>query len=491
MEPHTLIPLTQYKNTFLNILERITGLKPPNLQLHEEDNKDKRLTDEQIFWNSLYLPKINQNEPLFSITESQSQTIPASETQSCTWKLNDYYLYKAIYTLHFYIVNEINEDVKYDFLYEHKNQSDSTIYLYYLAKKKFFILKEVLNNLFLPNSFKHEYLMYFSKAQKHYAALSRFAQICKFKMAKITCNTDMYMNELDTKDPKHFAILQYNTKYYFTMCDLKRIIDTALTNLSYFYIEILPIRNPYNNMEFKYFELIQIYFFMKKHQYKVSHLFELFYDANMDDSVFEYDNESYIKTIGIHNYAFCSSYENLYEDIQPMLLVNYTYTKRLRIHDDYPRDKLVDIFRPYLHLFYLYKYFIHGSSKAFESKRRLVIKLKRFVLFNPQFGRKYIHKNSSKFFLFKEKENDKYKETFNSKHIPFNDMEEIIEQNNEYCFYVDNAHNDEEDYEQDNEDVNEDNNEDNNEDDGNIDFSRIFNSRFDINVNTTHLRFHT
>jgi len=399
--------LTQYKNTFLNILEINAQLKPPNLQ----NDSNNRVSNEIHFWNSLYLPSMNNNEP-FSLSQKYKSCIK--------WTLHDFYLYKAIHSLHFYIVKNITHEIRYDY-YDNKNKCEP--YIFYLVKKKFSVLKEILDNMFLPKSFKDEYILYFSKAQKHYAALSRFASLCRLKMTKIVCNTDMYLNELDIKDPKLFQILFYKTKYYFTMCDLKRIIDTALSNLSYFYIEILPIRNPYNNIEFNYFEIIQIYFFMKKNNYNVSHLFELFYESNLDSSVFEYDNEAYIKTIGIYNYTFHSSYENLYDDIVPMLLINHNYTKKLRIHHDFPREKLVDIFRPYLHLFYLYKYYVHGTAKAFESKIILMEKLELFVLFNPLFGRKYTHKSNqntqNNLFSFNKKD----KETFNMNHISFNEKE--------------------------------------------------------------------
>jgi hypothetical protein len=415
---------TQYNNIFLNLLEKCNGLKAPtlgpdpNLNTTKRKNQKDKDTKARLFWYSLYMPPSNLTN-LFLLDTHPNPHPHKTETEY-TWNLTDYYLYKMIYDLHSFITYDIDNYITSHDEYESKYDN---LYTYYVAKTKLSSLHQIIENPFLPTHFKDTFLQRFSKAQAHYAALSRFASLCKLKMAKIVCNTDMYMNTLSTKDPRVYQVLHYNTKYVFTMSDLMHMINSALTHLSYFYIEILPIKNPYNNKEFTYTELIQIYFFMKKHGFKVSHLFTLFYEANMDASVFEYDNESYIKTVAIKNYAFNSSYENLYEDIEPMLLVNYTYTKRLSIHPDFPRNKLVDIFRPYLHLFYLYKYFIHGSTKSFESKRILMDKLKRFVKYNMQFGRKYItRKNKEKpVFLFAQAKDNESHVFFNTKHVPFHE----------------------------------------------------------------------
>jgi hypothetical protein len=46
--------------------------------------------------------------------------------------------------------------------------------------------------------------------------------------------------------------------------------------------------------------------------------------------------------------------------------------------------------RPYLHLYYLSKYYVVGTEKKNDSMEKLMDKFDLFVRFNPQFGRKVI-----------------------------------------------------------------------------------------------------
>jgi hypothetical protein len=73
-----------------------------------------------------------------------------------------------------------------------------------------------------------------------------------------------------------------------------------------------------------------------------------------------------------------------------MLSINYRYTKNIVINEDIPKDVIINIFRPYLHLYYLHRFGVCGTEKKHESYTKLKNKLKQFAEFNPQFGRKII-----------------------------------------------------------------------------------------------------
>ena len=117
-------------------------------------------------------------------------------------------------------------------------------------------------------------------------------------------------------------------------------------------------------------------------------MFCLFFKSNFDLDDFFYNNETYIRETYIKNYLISTPHYILFNDIKLMLTVNKEYTKKIYIHDDIPKDVLVNIFRPYLHLFYLFRYGVTGTAKRNIAFSQLRDKLKSFVEYNPLFGRK-------------------------------------------------------------------------------------------------------
>jgi hypothetical protein len=68
-------------------------------------------------------------------------------------------------------------------------------------------------------------------------------------------------------------------------------------------------------------------------------------------------------------------------------------TRKIIIDDEFPRDKLINIMKPYLHLYYTSLYATNGTYKQCNAEYTLKRKLMRFRNYNPLFGRKYIRFN--------------------------------------------------------------------------------------------------
>jgi hypothetical protein len=262
--------------------------------------------------------------------------------------------------------------------------------------KKFFYLNQVLDNIFFNEHLKGAFLLSFSKAQRVYFAFAKLANIYRYKKATIKMNVDLYMNELNPDKRNVISILQDGSKYLFLGSDLVKVINSSLLNSSHFFAEPLQPKNPFNNLPFNNTTLYNIYFHIK-HNCEINPiLFHLFFKANFDLDIFLYENESIIRDTAIKNYALYSPPSVLYHDLGLMLAVNRRFTKKLFIHDEFPVDKLVDVFRPYFHLFYLHRYGVYGTEKRNESLIQLKTKLRAFVQYNPLFGRK-IYKSERRF----------------------------------------------------------------------------------------------
>jgi len=280
-------------------------------------------------------------------------------------------------------------------------------------KYKFTFLTNVMENIFYNDETKDLYFSYFSKIQKIHLAFMRFAKLYKYKKAVVQISSDLYMNELDEKSPNVFVLFQNNCKYLFSASDLVNIMNNNLSNSYLFFSEPLIPKNPYNNIPLDKATLYNIYFFMKSRPFAMPILYQQFFNVDFDLEIFREDNEQLIRDESIKRYVYSTSPNILYNTVVSMietLKSNNSKYKILCIHKNFPKNKLVEIMRPYLHLYYLSKYYVVGTEKITNSYEILVKKFDLFVRYNPYFGRK----------LFKLDKNNKFMvDNYDEKHMNF------------------------------------------------------------------------
>lgn len=253
------------------------------------------------------------------------------------------------------------------------------------AKTKFVALEQILNNMFLSDLLREEILIMFSKIQRTYHGFSRLALLYKFKKTTIRYSTDLCLNPIDSTKHNVISIYQNGAVYLFVIQELINIIEHALSNCVNFFCQPLPIKNPYNNMKFSIAILHHIYFFIKSQPCAMPHLFNLYFADNFDLTQFSYNNESMIRDISIKNHVFTSPAASLELAIMTMLRQN-SYAKRLNISELFPIEKLANIMRPYLYLFYISRYSLNHDKKYY-CLNKLNLKLMQFYKFNKLFGR--------------------------------------------------------------------------------------------------------
>lgn len=281
------------------------------------------------------------------------------------------------------------------------------------VKYKFTFLTNVLENMFYNDETKDLYFSYFSKIQKTHFAFMRFARLYKYKKAVVQISSDLYMNELDEKHPGVFVLFQNNCKYLFSASDLVNIMNNNLSNSYLFFSEPLAPKNPYNNIAFDHATLYNIYFFMKGRPFAMPVLYQQFFNVDFDVEIFKEDNEQLIREETIKRYVYSTSPNILYNTVVSMietLKSNNPKYKILCIHKNFPKNKLVEIMRPYLHLYYLSKFYVVGTEKITNSYEILIKKFDLFIRYNPYFGRK----------LFKlDKNNKLLVDNYDENHMSF------------------------------------------------------------------------
>jgi hypothetical protein len=283
------------------------------------------------------------------------------------------------------------------------------------ATAKFVSLSSILENTFYENQLKEHIFDTFSRAQKHYYAFARLIHIYRVKKNTYVVTNDLMMNPIQANNKLTFILVEKKSNFLFNINELVNIIETAIGHAPNFFSEPLSPLNPYNNQEFTHATLYNIYFQMKQIGRVIPLLFHCFFLENFNKDKFVEEHEPIIREYSIKKYVLNSPHTVLYSSVISMLR-NNKYTKNLTIHKNFPRDLLVDIFRPFLFHHYIANYYIEETPKAYKSKQILHIKLKKFYEFNPAFGREIIK------LIKKNNKVIKQETTINSKYISFYDI---------------------------------------------------------------------
>jgi hypothetical protein len=279
--------------------------------------------------------------------------------------------------------------------------------------KKFSELKKLVINPFMSEKIANALLDDFSQFQKIYNGFARFAHIYKFKKAKVQINSDLCMNELNPKKSNVFVLFQNNLKYYFSARDLINMFNSNLSHCISFVPDMIVSKNPYNNLILNETSLYNIYFFLRWNAYVIPELFHGFFLSNLNPTTFHHNYESNIINEYTKNFIYNSHHDTLYPIFKEMWETYHRITKKIIIDNDFPKDKLINIMKPYLHLYYISLYATNGTYKQCNAEYVLRRKLMRFRNFNSNFGRKYIRLNKD---IFGKKHR---RVEFDLKHINF------------------------------------------------------------------------
>ena len=255
----------------------------------------------------------------------------------------------------------------------------------------------ILNNIFMLDEDKKYIEDIFFYSKKYYGILNRFVRKYNINKMPIATNMDLFLNELnDHKESIKLSIIDNNAIYIFRISDIINIINKALLNCTEdMFPEPLRIKNPYNNLDLSNSNLYNIYFSIKNSNINMPILFKLYFDYNFDFDEYVKSAECLTRDLIIKENLKNSSSRRLYWDIINML----SHYKRINnninicISPGFPKDILINIFKPFLLKYRLHKYSINPSIKHsynIELTKKLII----FNIENPLFGRKIIKKSN-------------------------------------------------------------------------------------------------
>ena len=300
-------------------------------------------------------------------------------------------------------INKLAMSWKYNSLY---HTSVRLIYHIYLLpyddnkssyKNKF----EVLNDIILDNKqlslCESEYFFNkFYETQRAYCAFRRLTHYYKHKYGKrFEIDADLCFNAFSQLSPKiTISLLENNIIYKFRISDLINIINKSLTNAPLFFAEPIEIKNPYTNLPFTQCNLYNIYFKIRDLNYVMPILFQQYFSSNFDLIRFKNHNECFVREKAIENFIRDASIDEKYQYILRMFYLHYR-SIYFKIDPYFPRSKIVNVFKNYLHLFLLEEYSLNPHVRE-TNRVQLEYNLTLFSQLNPEFGKRiWIRKRPS------------------------------------------------------------------------------------------------
>jgi hypothetical protein len=105
----------------------------------------------------------------------------------------------------------------------------------YSIKEKYLFVKKTLENIFLTEAMKNEFLELFQKIQQKFLTIQRFIYQIKYKTAQIVVENDLSLNPISEKDKNVIVIYQNHNKYLFVIRDMIQMIEKYITHSQFFF----------------------------------------------------------------------------------------------------------------------------------------------------------------------------------------------------------------------------------------------------------------
>ena len=199
-------------------------------------------------------------------------------------------------------------------------------------------------------------------------------------------DTDLYFNKLDIF-PRYqtISIVCNKTLYSFRLSDLINMWLKALKNADNLFVKPLYLKNPYTNLEFKKYNLYNIFIAIQFSNYRTPNLIYSFIKNYCSINAFTVECYPTIKDNAIHNYTENAHTFELMESINNMMheykrLVNYIYFPD---NLSYTRKKrIIKNLKPILKN-YLYGSYGCNPLKKSEARSAAKTAIKEFFEDNP------------------------------------------------------------------------------------------------------------
>jgi hypothetical protein len=263
-----------------------------------------------------------------------------------------------------------------------------------LKYSRFDFLTYTYFNIF-NQRYQSNYMRLFYLTQKMYRGFTQLARLYKYRRANVFNTCDLVMNDFSREalvyprrwsddNPRVWSVLQNKTLFFFSQRDLCQAWNSALSNMPYFIQDPLALKNPYNNVPFHHGDLHNIWLFLRQGSMKIPRLIYYFHRCNFCLKLFAERHGDDIREVGFLNFVNNETPRLMMDCIDDMV---EDHAEWIKIDPDFPRDRLMEVMRPYVYLFLCVRYNTKNRNKNKQLLRKLLLK---FHMVSPTFGRKLV-----------------------------------------------------------------------------------------------------
>lgn len=236
-----------------------------------------------------------------------------------------------------------------------------------------------------------KYLDYTAKYFKVFNALTRFISKCKYIYTKhYDFDMDLSLEPLDSfKDNEKIQFVQSGKIYTFTLNDINEMLRKNLLHSEYMSHKPLLTKNPFNNLYFEKYNLLNFYIKAKLTGFKMSNIVSDYISHNFSLDYIYGKHYIFIKENSIKDFIYNSDDQILYSYVCEMYDVASFHESfkniKLRLSETNDKfiKKMVGLSKKILYHYLLYTSFSDYSLKKFHynmfmNKMLLLIKTKPF-----------------------------------------------------------------------------------------------------------------
>ena len=258
--------------------------------------------------------------------------------------------------------------------------------------------KFVVNNMFVNDTNTDTILYLYMHVTRYIGLLTRMISRWKHRRMSVHNDSDLLLIPVSSYSPHILTtIIDKGEKYVFKIPDLLNMVFSALTNSEdRWYAAPTKIKNPYTGLPFSLGNIYNIFLAVHESTFRMPALFSIFIDIGCNLTVFGMNYECLLREIMIENNVRNLSKPELSTEIRYMLSNTTAYSPLerddeiiVRIHEAFPSDIMISVFKPYLTPYYTHKYSLNPFIRH-KSEETLVKKLIVFRKDNPMFGRRLV-----------------------------------------------------------------------------------------------------